>query len=293
MLAFCIVFWYNMFMDAMGEHNSSLESGLHEEYLLDTGFDLEPAISLGFEDSLQNPLAGANDAPENYKDVEADNNESNLSNGAISRLRELGGFAISRTSAWAEWGVGISLGNAMVGAGISRTLASLAIVAGVYKLESAQVSKLREKEKPIEVTSKVEPEISTTEGISKFRRATKRTGKFIVKSAKLVGRETGALLSASWQGAPATMNHNRAFGIKNTEKRGRLQSLIYGIAVGYWVSPLPGANNVREGAKDVGAETFDYAINNPVEAGLGSMAITAGVYYFYKHLENRSSNKSK
>ncbi len=292
MLAFYVFIWYNIHMNEMGDHSSFLESSLYGDRLPDTEFTLEPELSLEFEDTTLAPLDTTYDNLEIDKGAEANTTENDLSNGPIGRLKGLGRFALSRSTAWVEWGAGIAVGNSMVGAGVSRTVASLAVVAGVYKLESAQVTKLREKEAPIDVVPKIEYEATASKETSRIKRATKRIGKDIVKSAKFIGRETGALLSASWQGAPATMNHNRAFGIENTKRRGKVQSLLYGIAVGYWVSPLPGANDIREGAKDVGVETINYAVNNPVEAGLGSMAFTTGLFYFYQLLENRKSKKS-
>jgi len=203
---------------------------------------------------------------------EASNEEnSNSLNGIGVKLRKFGSFMLYRSAAYVEWAVGIGAGNALVEVGVNRLVATGLVVAGVYKAESIQVSRERRKETPnINVTSSQEEN-------TRF------------KHIKKAGIEVSAFGSAAWNGAKTTMTHNRAFGIKNTQTRGRAQSLIYGGAVGLWVSPLPFAETARQGAKNGAVEAVRYASENSAQAGLGILATSGGLFLIYEHLEKRRS----
>lgn len=203
-----------------------------------------------------------------------------------SRLKRFGRYVLSRSTAWTEWVVGISAGNAIAETGVGRIGATALVVAGVYKIESLQTSKAREKEIPIPVEPKAPKptEVANDNGVT---RAIKKTAKVAAKGAKVAIREVGAFASSSWQGAPATMNHNRAFGIKNTKKRGNIQSLTYAAWVGLWVSPLPFAETARGKAKNAGLDAMEYAINNPIQSAVGTLTAAGLFFLFYEKMENR------
>lgn len=185
----------------------------------------------------------------------------------VVRAKEFGRFVLYRQSAWLEWIGGIAGGNILVEAGAPRSVVTAGVISAVFGAESLQAGIERRAIK------------DDTKENSDYTKTT------LIKDVVGFG-------FAMWQGAASTATYNRANGLANTKLRNNVQSAAYAMAVGYWVSPLPYAEEGRDKAQDLATSAIDYALENPVGTGLGAVAFSAGLYGILSGIEKFRNSRT-
>jgi hypothetical protein len=206
-----------------------------------------------------------------FNDSTKTNSNKELDNDQSSMLARFASFAVFRYTANIEWVGGVAGGKAVIeNLGTNQWLTAGAVAIGVGMLEYSQTALAK----------------------SRIKSSQNNTGDSDESLKTKVAKEATVGWSALWQGASATVTVNDSVGVESTKKRRMLQSAMYGLAVGIWVTPVPGFKQ----AADSGTEIVSAAIENPIKSSLIGVLSTGAIFgglELFKNFREKRQNKKQ